>query len=152
MLFCLPYWLCLCNFVGIWIKGAKAVTHKLFVFNPIKSLASVYLKLQYFHLHMFTVRSKLKHIKSVLGLPWWLSNKESACQCRRHEFNPWSEKIPNTSEQLSPHTTTTEPVLWSLGAAATEPNATTTEACVPYSLCSTTREDTATEVHVATRK
>ena len=22
------------------------------------------------------------------GLPWWLSGKESACQCRRHQFNP----------------------------------------------------------------
>ena len=28
------------------------------------------------------------------GLPWWLSGKESACQCRRHEFNPWVGKIP----------------------------------------------------------
>ena len=27
------------------------------------------------------------------GLPWWLSGKESACQCRRHKFNPWSRKI-----------------------------------------------------------
>ena len=30
----------------------------------------------------------------IYGLPWWLSGKESACQCRRHEFNPWSRKIP----------------------------------------------------------
>ena len=29
-----------------------------------------------------------------VGLPWWLSGKESACQCRRHGFNPWSRKIP----------------------------------------------------------
>ena len=28
------------------------------------------------------------------GLPWWLSSKESACQCRRHRFNPWVRKIP----------------------------------------------------------
>ena len=27
-------------------------------------------------------------------LPWWLSSKESACQCRRHEFDPWAGKIP----------------------------------------------------------
>ena len=27
-------------------------------------------------------------------LPWWLSGKESACQCRRHGFNPWVNKIP----------------------------------------------------------
>ena len=24
----------------------------------------------------------------------WLSGKESACQCRRHEFNPWVGKMP----------------------------------------------------------
>jgi len=27
------------------------------------------------------------------GLPWWLSNKESACSCRRHGFEPWVGKI-----------------------------------------------------------
>ena len=30
----------------------------------------------------------------VLGLPWWLSGKESACQCRRHMFDSWVDKIP----------------------------------------------------------
>src|SRR5574340_1093436 len=29
-----------------------------------------------------------------VGLPWWLSGKESACQCRRHRFDPCSGKIP----------------------------------------------------------
>ena len=29
-----------------------------------------------------------------MGLPWWLSGKESACQCGRPEFNPWVGKIP----------------------------------------------------------
>ena len=28
------------------------------------------------------------------GLPRWLSGKESACQCRRHGFDPWVGKIP----------------------------------------------------------
>ena len=28
------------------------------------------------------------------GLTRWLSDKESACQCRRLGFNPWVEKIP----------------------------------------------------------
>ena len=27
----------------------------------------------------------------ILRLPWWLSGKESACQCR---FDPWFSKIP----------------------------------------------------------
>ena len=26
--------------------------------------------------------------------PWWVSGKESTCQCRRHGFNPWVRKIP----------------------------------------------------------
>ena len=36
-------------------------------------------------------------LKSLLLLPWWLSGKESACQCRRHRrrgFDPWVWKIP----------------------------------------------------------
>ena len=28
------------------------------------------------------------------GIPWWLSGKESTCQCRKRRFNPWVEKIP----------------------------------------------------------
>ena len=26
-----------------------------------------------------------------MGLPWWSSGGESACQCRGHGFNPWSQ-------------------------------------------------------------
>ena len=33
-------------------------------------------------------------LPSLMGLPWWLSGKEPACQCRRHLFNPWVSKIP----------------------------------------------------------
>ena len=29
-----------------------------------------------------------------LGLPWWLSGKESAYQCRRCGFDPWVRKTP----------------------------------------------------------
>ena len=46
-----------------------------------------------------------------LGLPWWLSGKESACQCRIHKFDPWSKKISHAKEQLSPSTTIIELVL-----------------------------------------
>ena len=31
---------------------------------------------------------------SLCGLPRWFSGKESACQCKRHGFDPWSGKIP----------------------------------------------------------
>ena len=43
-----------------------------------------------------------------IGLPWWRSGWESACQCRGHGFEPWSGKIPHAAEQLSPWATTTE--------------------------------------------
>ena len=33
-------------------------------------------------------------IERRLGLPWWLSGKESACQCRKHRFDSWVGEIP----------------------------------------------------------
>ena len=33
-------------------------------------------------------------LKLWLGCPWWLSGKESTCQCRRHRFNPCSLEDP----------------------------------------------------------
>ena len=47
---------------------------------------------------------------------WWLSGKESACQCRRHRFDPWSGKISHAMGRLSPWATTIEP-----GNHTTEP-------------------------------
>ena len=35
-----------------------------------------------------------KWLRYLPEVPWWLSDKESACQCRRHEFHLWVEKIP----------------------------------------------------------
>ena len=46
---------------------------------------------------------------SLLGLPWWCSGWESACQCRGHGFEPWFRKIPHVAEQLGPWATITEP-------------------------------------------
>ena len=46
--------------------------------------------------------------KTIAGLPWWLSGKESTCQCRKHKFDPWSRKTPHAAEQLSPCATKRE--------------------------------------------
>ena len=46
--------------------------------------------------------------EAAIGLPWWLSGKEFACQCRRQGFDPWFKKIPQAVEQLSLYTTTIE--------------------------------------------
>ena len=51
------------------------------------------------------LRLKITH----LGLPWWRSGWESACQCRGHKFEPWSGKIPHAAEQLGPWATIAEP-------------------------------------------
>ena len=55
-----------------------------------------------------------------MGASLGLNSKESACQCRRHGFNPWLGKISHAKEQVSPSATTTEPMLYSPPAAATE--------------------------------
>ena len=34
------------------------------------------------------------YTNSQFGLPRWHSDKESACQCRRHRLNPWVGSIP----------------------------------------------------------
>ena len=36
-----------------------------------------------------------------MGLPWWLSGRESACQCRRLKFNPWVGKDPLEKEMAT---------------------------------------------------
>ena len=66
----------------------------------------------------------------MLGFPWWFSDEESDCHCRRHRFDVWSRKIPLASEQLSLRTTI-EPMLQSLGATASELMVTTAEARMP---------------------
>ena len=69
----------------------------------------------YFRLFFFFSESKVFNF-SRNGLPWWLSGKESTCQCRRHGSQiPY----PNAVERLSPCATTIEPVLWSWEAETT---------------------------------
>ena len=43
-------------------------------------------------------------------LPWWLSGKELAFQCKEHWFDPWFKKIPHAVKHLRLWATTTEPV------------------------------------------
>ena len=50
-----------------------------------------------FSKELFVIETFSRHLSesfSILevverGLPWWSSGKESACQCRRHGFDPW---------------------------------------------------------------
>ena len=63
---------------------------------------------------------------ATLGFPWWLSGKESACQCRGCGFDPWSRTIPQAAEQLGPCAT-------SHWACALSPGAATPAAHAPES-------------------
>ena len=56
----------------------------------------------------------------VTGLSWWLSGEGLACQYMGHGFDPWSRKISQAAGQLSPCTTTIEPVLQKLQVTTTE--------------------------------
>ena len=66
-------------------------------------------------------KEKRKNERSNWELPWWLSGKESACQCRAPGFDPWFGKIPPAAEQERPHTTATEPALQSPGTTLLSP-------------------------------
>ena len=47
------------------------------------------------NLQVFLRRMDMGYSRVVyrVGLPWWLSGKESASQCRRGGFDPWVRKI-----------------------------------------------------------
>ena len=60
-------------------------------------------------LHWNYKMKEIEEYKNKLGLPWWHSGWESACQCREHGFEPWSGKIPHAVEKLGPWATIAEP-------------------------------------------
>ena len=67
------------------------------------------------------------------GLPWWVSGKESACQCRGHGFDLSSGKIPYAVGHLSPAPQLPKPT--HLGLCSATRGATSVR-----SLCIPTRE------------
>ena len=86
-----------------------------------------------FYLKMWAV---IEGYIRILGLPWWLSGKESAWQCRRHGFDPWFGKIPCALEQLRSCTAL-------LGSALKPENCTCWSPCAWWPLLAAAREATA---------
>ena len=81
--------------------------------------------------HMVCVESQAKVLfERARGTSWWYSGWNSACQSSGYAFNPWSRKIP-----LAEHLKALTLQLLSLCA-------TTNEAHLPWSLCSTTEAAT----------
>ena len=53
--------------------------------------------------HIKKKKKKIYIYTHLRGLPWWLSGKESPCQCRRRGFDLWVGKIPwRRKRQLIP--------------------------------------------------
>ena len=67
-------------------------------------------QLCYGNIHIMDYSAATNKNELSLGLPWWHSGWESACQCRGHGLEPWSGKIPHAAEQLGPWATVAEPV------------------------------------------
>ena len=44
--------------------------------------------------HTQNIEHTCTQVYKYTGLPWWLSGKESTCQCKRHRFDPCEGKIP----------------------------------------------------------
>ncbi|CAN0549723.1 unnamed protein product [Rangifer tarandus platyrhynchus] len=64
-----------------------------------------------------------------------MAHGKESCQCRRHEFNSWSRKIPRASEELSPYTTIIEPCSTAWGPQLLNPRSATTAAHDRRSCC-----------------
>ena len=94
--------------ISVWLFGFVIVT---FGFQNQHAILLDYLYV-YSQCNFWLLQILLNLVFSeyvFLGLPWWHSGWESACQCRGHGFEPWSGKIPYAAEQLGPWATTAEP-------------------------------------------
>ena len=83
------------NFLVEWRRYKKLFTPGTVTELNVGSLACHTAKLIYWH--WVVVKKSAAFIcrtASKERLPRLLSGKESACQCRRHGFNPWVRKIP----------------------------------------------------------
>ena len=83
---------------GVWGKQMRSLSLPSWALEQVREITKVIMN------HLASVPSfraveailcVLKSAyTSLLGLPRWLSGKESACQCRRCRFDPWIRKIP----------------------------------------------------------
>ena len=86
---------------GIHMRAEQAGSHPQVGKTGLRRLqAGWYLDLRLQSLELWEM-FLLFESHPIWGLPWWLCDKESACQCRRHYFDPLSREIPYAEEQLS---------------------------------------------------
>ena len=71
------------------------LSNHLILCRPLLPLSSVFPSPKLFLKKNFGIQLVYSVVLvSGVGLPRWLSGKESACQCRGPRFNPWVRKIP----------------------------------------------------------
>ena len=85
---------------GFWAILILSFTDYIIRFIKLASM-----KWKILEIFKLVQRGNMRQIKSYLfkrqqELPWWLSGRESRCQCRRHGFDPWSGRIPHAVEHL----------------------------------------------------
>ena len=91
----LKIWLCLLS--AIWVKKSRKRWGRSLFFLSLPK-------------HTEKQPEKFAQPSRLCGLPWWVSGKESASQCRAHGFDSWSRKIPHAKRWLNPCTIAIEPV------------------------------------------
>ena len=97
------------RYLFLWSKIKVQFWEKVSIYMSLKSVKCANMPLVHDIIYLqelisFTV-SKVK----ILGLPWWRSGWESACQRGGHGFGPWSGRIPHAAERLGPWATAAEP-------------------------------------------
>ena len=81
-------WVCICNGIQDSFLLLHVILKNIYIHIYIIFHSSFYVFQQF--------RASIL-MSSFQGLPWWLSSKESACQCRRPKrqgLDPWVRKIP----------------------------------------------------------
>ena len=107
-------WVCwaTADTLALWRVEVSMLWHHMCIMgNPVLVKHSTWLKKKYFSKGITRASLVVQQLRILLPM-------------QGHRFNPWSRKILHAMGQLSPCTTSTEPVLWI-------PGATTAEACTP---------------------
>ena len=80
------------GFFTIWVTREALDDHT--IVNKEKLLIFRKYPLTHVKGHCVSNSSKKYIVGMKIGLPWGLSSKESACQCRRYRFHPWIRNLP----------------------------------------------------------
>jgi len=70
--------------------ASPALTGRFITIVPPGTAITLWRLINYLHLSWWVI---LNSSVFIYWIPWCLSGKESACQCRRHGFDPWAGSL-----------------------------------------------------------